>query len=127
MGVNLRVMLDELHELSCAIDAARLDRDAMIESLLTTEQRVQIQEIKEEYNPRISAAEQRHAELEMVVRDAVREGNESVKGEHLSALVIKPRVTWDTEGLLAMASKPGNAWVLEFVRLGQPTVQIRRR
>lgn len=125
--MNLRVMLDELHELSCAIDAARLDRDAMIEALLTAEQRTMMQEIKEEYNPRISAAEQRHAELEMVVRDAVRDAGESVKGEHISALVIKPRVTWDTEGLLAMASRPGNAWVLEFVRLGQPTVQIRRR
>lgn len=125
--MNLRAMLDELHELSCAIDAARLDRDAMIEALLTAEQRTMIQEIKEEYNPRISAAEQRHAELEMIVRDAVRDAGESVKGERISALVIKPRVTWDTEGLLAMASRPGNAWVLEFVRLGQPTVQIRRR
>lgn len=120
-------LLDELHGLSCAIDAARLDRDAMIEALLTAEQRTMIQEIKEEYNPRISAAEQRHAELEMIVRDAVRDAGESVKGEHISALVIKPRVTWDTDGLLAMASRPGNAWVLEFVRLGQPTVQIRRR
>lgn len=120
-------LLAELHELSCAIDAARLDRDAMIDALLTPEQRMMIQEIKEEYNPRISAAEQHHAELEMIVRDAVRDAGESVKGEHISALVIKPRVTWDTEGLLAMASRPGNAWVLEFVRLGQPTVQIRRR
>jgi hypothetical protein len=125
--MNLRAMLDELHELSCAIDAARLDRDTMIDAVMTPEQRAQVQEIKEEYNPRITAAEQRHAELEMIVRDAVREGNESVKGEHIAALVIKPRVTWDTEGLLTMASKPGNAWVLEFVRLGQPTVQIRRR
>jgi hypothetical protein len=125
--MNLRAMLDELHELSCAIDAARLDRDALIDSLLTEEQRVMMQEIKEEYSPRISAAEQRHAELEMIVRDAVRESGESAKGKHISALLVKPRVTWDTEGLLAMASQPGNEWVLEFVRLGQPSVQIRRR
>jgi hypothetical protein len=86
-----------------------------------------MQEIKEEYSPRISAAEQRHAELEMIVRDAVRESGESAKGEHISASLVKPRVTWDTEGLLAMASQPGNEWVLGFVRLGQPSVQIRRR
>lgn len=119
--------LDELHELRCAIDAARLDRDAMIDSLLTPEQRAQVQEIKEEYNPRISAAEQRYVDLEMIVRDAVRDAGESVKGEHLVALWIRPRVKWDTEGLLAMASKPGNEWVLQFCELGQPTIQIRNR
>ena len=44
--MNLRAMLDELHELSCAIDAARLDRDTMIDAVMTPEQRAQVQEIK---------------------------------------------------------------------------------
>jgi len=119
-------LLAELSEVRAAIDAAALERDALIDALLTPEQRERIREIREECDERIEAANARAELLETQARAVVKELGETVKGAGLSAVWSKPTTTWDTEGLLAMSRNPEFAWLREFMKQGEPRVQIRR-
>lgn len=122
---EVRRILAELHDARCAIDAANVERDALIDGLLTAEQRTQMREIRDEFSERVEAARARCELLETQARDAVRALGETVKGDGLSAVWAKPSTTWDTDGLLAMSKNPEFAWLREFMKTGEPRIQIR--
>lgn len=122
---EIKRMLDELHNLRCGVDAIKLERDALIDSQLTEDQRIKLRDIRDEYQEKIEAILQRMEQMESAVRAAVSESMTSVKADHLHAIYSKPSTTWDSEGLLAMAQNPEFAWLLQFKKESAPRVQIR--
>ena len=122
---EIKTMLEQLHNLRCGLDAIRLQRDALIDAQLTEDQRVKIREIKDEFQTQLEAT-QAHIELiETSIRAKVSESGESVKTQNLHAIWSKPSISWDTEGLLAMAKNPEFAWLEQFKKESAPRVQIR--
>lgn len=122
---DIKQMLEKIQELRCAVDAAKLERDALIDGLLTAEQRTQMREIRDEFEERIEHTLKHIDDLDQQVRIAVRQHGESVKTDHLHAVYVQPSPTWDTEGLLAMSKNPEFVWLREFMRESAPRVQIR--
>ena len=122
---DIKQLLEQIHELRCAVDAAKLERDALIDGLLTAEQRTQLREIRDEFEERIEHTLNRIDDLDQQVRVAVRQHGESVKTDHLHAVYVQPSPTWDSEGLLAMSKNPEFVWLREFMRESAPRVQIR--
>ena len=126
MWDDAKRILNELHDARAAIDAAALERDALIDGLLTAEQRLQIREIKEEFAERTEIARALCESLEAQARAMVKGLGGTVKGTELSAIWCKPTTTWDTEGLLAVSRNPEFAWLREFMKQGEPRVMITK-
>lgn len=124
---DARRIIDELSNARTAIDAATVERDMLIDSLLTLEQKAQIREIRDEFDERIDAARATAELMEAQAKAAVKEIGESVKGERMTAVWSKPQVTWDGDGLLAMAKNPEFVWLKEFMKCGEPRISIRTR
>ena len=122
---NIKQLLKQLHDAKCAVDLVTIERDQLIDGVLSAEQRNAIRDIRDEYQDRINAALKAAEELDQQVRAAVHEHGESVKTDHMHAIYMQPAPTWDTEGLLAMSKNPEFAWLREFIRESAPRVQIR--
>lgn len=122
---EIKAMLDELHNAKCSVDLATIERDQLIDGVLSAEQRNAIRDIRDEYQDRIDAALKAVEELDKQIRAAVHEHGESVKTDHLHAIYTQPAPTWDTDGLLAMAQNPEFAWLLSFRKESAPRIQIR--
>lgn len=122
---NIKQLLKQLHDAKCAVDLATIERDQLIDGVLSAEQRNAIRDIRDEYQDRINAALKAAEELDQQVRAAVQEHGESVKTDHLHAIYMQPAPTWDSDGLLAMAQNPEFAWLLSFCKNAPPRVQIR--
>lgn len=122
---DIRQLLKKLHEAKCAVDLVTIERDQLIDGVLSAEQRNAIRDIREEYQDRLDAALKAVEELDQQVRAAVHEHGESVKTDRMHAIYTQPAPSWDSEGLLAMAQNPEFAWLLSFRRESAPRVQIR--
>lgn len=122
---EIKTMLEELHELRCAVDAVKLERDALIDETLTDDQRKKLRDIRDEYETKIETALQKIEVMDAKIRAAVCAHGESVKTEYLHAIWSKPGTSWDTDGLLAMSKNPEFAWLLQFKKDTAPRVQIR--
>jgi hypothetical protein len=117
-------MLDRLAELRAAPDAIRLQKQALIDTVLTDEIRAKLAEIEAEFAEPLQVAEASAAALEAEIKNAVIFQGATVKGSALMAVWNKPRVTWDNSKL--------DGLMLAFPQLagarkeGDPSVTIRK-
>jgi len=91
-------LLNELAEIRAQTDLLRLDKQAAIDGILTDEIKAQIAEVEAEYEPTMTAADEKADDLERRIKAAVTALGESVKGEQLQAVFSK-RTSWDTRAL----------------------------
>lgn len=122
--MSIESKLDRLAELQAAPDAIRLQKQALIDGILTAEIRAKLAEIDAEFAPQLQAAEEAAASLEAEIRAEVVAGGVTVKGSHLMAVWNKGRVSWDgkkLDGMLAIIPQLAAAR-----KEGDPTVSIRR-
>jgi len=121
---SVHSMLDRLAELRAAPDAIRLQKQALIDTVLTDEIRAKLAEIDAEFAEPLQVAETAAAALEAEIKNAVIFQGATVKGSALMAVWNKPRVTWDTSKL--------DGLMLAFPQLagarkeGEPSVTIRK-
>jgi hypothetical protein len=87
--------------------------------------RAQLESLDNEFGEMLREADEEVSRLESEVKEAVRQGGESVKHEGIHAIYTRGRVTWDNRGLSRYAET--NPDVLEFRRVGSPSVSIRYR
>jgi hypothetical protein len=122
--MDIREALNQLSELQAAIDAANLQKQEMVVSVIPPEISVRLAEIDAEFTSRIETAREKAAALEAEIKSAVIENGASVKGDYLQAVYSKPRITWDSgllEGLMIAIPQ------LEKARkIGQPSVSFRK-
>lgn len=122
--LEIKKALDRLSELQSALDALGLQKQALIDQVITPEVRAQLAEIDAEFAPMIEAATAQANELEVQIKIAVIAAGASVKGTYLQAVYSKPRVTWDSKQLDGMmALIPGLAAARKE---GAPSVSLRR-
>ena len=116
--------LDLLAELQAMQDAIRLEKQGLIDQILTPEIRQQIAEIEAEYAVREETVTERLDELTKGVKAAVITFGESVKGQRLHAVYSRGRDSWDSKTLMRLAKSIPEIWGAHSQ--GKPSVSIRR-
>ena len=117
-------LLDKLSELYAQRDLLAMQKQEMINAVLTPEIRAKLAEIDAETAPMFEAVNANAAELEATVKATVLEHGATVKGAHLQAVYVKGRVSWDTDKLDGMAALIPQ--LNEARKVGQPSVAIRK-
>ena len=117
-------MLDKLAEFQAEVDALNLEKQALIDTILTPEIKAQVEAIEAEFAGKAEAAQGNIAELTEAVKRCVIAQGESVKGAHLQAVYAKGRESWDGKALSGYAA--AHPEVLAFRKVGEPSVSIRK-
>lgn len=116
--------LDLLAELKAQLDLIALQKQALIDNVLTLEIKVQLTDIDAEFADPIHEINERIAELEALIRDEVIALGVTVKSKHLMAVYVKGRVTWDgslLDGMRRLIPQLNNAR-----KEGDPTCIFRK-
>jgi len=121
---DLILMLNQLDDLQCHLDAIRLHYDELEASIIPPEIKSMLDDMHAERTTTLNSADNGITQLQSVIREAVVTLGESVKGAHLFAIFNKGRVTWDTKRLNGfMVAHPELA---ELRKVGEPSVTIRK-
>lgn len=121
--MNTKEKLDALYELKCAIEVSNMDKQALIDSILTPEIKQKIAEIESEFSEKNAVVNTKLSALEYEIKADVVSGGETVKGDYLMAVFTKGRVSWDTKSLDGYAA--AHPEVSQFKKTGDPSVSIR--
>src|SRR5512140_832112 len=89
-------MLDQLADFQSQRDGLLLEKQQLIDSILTPEIRAKLKEIEVEFQEKTETVNQNIADLEEAIKNAVKVSGASIRGQYLQAVWSKPRVTWDT-------------------------------
>lgn len=116
-------MLDQLADLQAQRDSLSVEKQRLVDSILTPEIRAKLEEIDLEFNEKAEGVNQNIAELEESIKRVVKSAGASYKGQYLQAVWSRPRVTWDTPSLEEYALIHPD--VLRYRKQGEPSVSIR--
>ena len=116
-------LLNKLADLMAAQDVLRMDMDAKKVAIMAPVQ-AELNDLQTEYAPMFDHLQEEIAATEVVVRDAVMRGGESVKAAHLHAIFNKGRVTWDTKALDGYAV--AHPELAGLRKVGEPSVAVRK-
>jgi len=120
---EIKQLLDTLAENLTRRDLIELNKQLLIEDILTPEIKARIQEIETEFADKINGVNNTIAELETVIKKEVIEYGNSVEGMYLHA-IYNGKITWDTKSLDGYVK--AHPELLEFCKRGEPSVSIRR-
>ena len=115
--------LDKLAELKAQQDALRLEKQALIDNVLTPEIRQAIAEIEAEYAERETTCSERITEATEKVKEAVVTYGKTVRAQRLMAVWCKGRDSWDSDKLFHLAKRYAEVW--DAHTEGKPSVSIR--
>jgi len=116
-------MLEEVFEARCFLDALNLKRKDALDALITPEIRSRMLSIEAEFEEPITEQTERIAEMEKAVKARVETEGCSTKSEHLHAIWMKGRVSWDNKKLDAYSV--ADPKLLAFRTEGSPSVSLR--
>lgn len=120
--MNTREKLDKIADLRSAQNLREMDKQALIDQVLTPEIKTKIAEIEAEFAASDNVTDTINL-LTEEVKSEVTELGETVKGTFLMAVYSKPRVSWDTKALDGyIVSHPE---LTQFRKEGAPSVSIR--
>lgn len=117
--------LDRIAELRAFEDVLKLEKQALIDQVITPEIKAKIAEIEAEFAPKIETAELEVDALEAEIKAEVLAEGKSVKGASLMAVFNKGRAGgWDSGALEGMAK-----FIPQILTAkkpdGEPTVSFR--
>jgi hypothetical protein len=120
---QLKEKLDVLGEIIAIRENLISEKQTLLDSLIPPEIKLKMQDIEEEFEDKITQANENVQSLESAIKSEVKAFGQSVKGELVMAVWAKPRVTWDTKGLEGfLVAHPE---IKAFRKEGEPTVSIR--
>lgn len=117
-------LLDELSELYAQRDLSTLEKQRLIDEVLTPEIKAKISEIEAEFNGKSDTVSEKISTLETQIKDDVKKNGTSVKGQFLHAVYTKGRVSWDSktlDGLMIAVPQLASAR-----KEGDPSVSLRK-
>ena len=124
MATDLHEKLDRLANYQAEKEVLQIEKQQLIDQILTAEIRAHLAEIEAEFEPRLDAVEQNIAALEEEIKQDVLHEGATVRGTFLRAVWNKGRVTWDTKGMDNYAQL--HPEILRYRKQGQPYVSITR-
>jgi len=105
-------------------DVINLQKQELIDQVLTPEIKARLEEIEAEFGGRTEAVEANIAALETEIRQEVLQHGSSVKGAFLRVNWHKGRVTWDTNSLDDYARQ--HPEIIAYRKQGEPYVSIQK-
>jgi len=116
--------LDQLDDYQAQKTVLELDKQALIDGVLTPEIKKAIADIDAEFADKSAAVDENIAKLVDEIKADVLQIGSTVKGAHNMAVWNKGRVSWDTKALDAvLALHPELA---PFRKEGEPSITIRK-
>lgn len=122
--MNAKEMLDMLAEYQNERDVAAMQKQELIDSVLTPEIKAKIADIEAEFQLTTATVDEKIADLTEQVKQAVIAEGQSVKGNYLHAVYNKGRISWDSKTLDGLAMVIPD--ILKARREGDPSISIRR-
>mgnify|MGYP007071606482 CR=1 FL=1 len=126
--MNTIQKINQLSEYQAQRDYLAMQKAELLAAVIPPELRTQVEartaEIEAEFAPKLEAVDANIAALTDEVKAEVIAGGESVKGDHLHAVYIKGRVSWDSkklDGLMIAIPELAAAR-----KEGEPSVTIRK-
>lgn len=116
--------LNKLADLTAQRDIVQMEKEKLVQSVLTPEIKQQLREIDDEFAPQFEAIDETYKQLEADVRNDVMVSGESFKGDLLRASYVKGRVSWDTKALDGYATV--HPEIERFKTEGAPSVRISK-
>ena len=116
--------LDQLSELYAQRDLSTLEKQRMIDAILTPEIKAKIAEIEAEFSGKSEVVSEKIAALESEIKEAVKLNGASIKGQFLQAVFTKGRVSWDSKSLDGYLK--AHPELEEFRKEGEPSVSLRK-
>ena len=116
--------LNRLADLQSQADVIRLSYQEMRDSVLSPEQVQTLEDINAEEQTALEALEAGITQLTADVKQTVLFKGETAKGDHLQAVWMKGRTSWDTKALKGYAVSHPEITVLQ--KTGKPSVSIRK-
>lgn len=130
MNTSIIALLDELAGLRSAHDALRLMKEEAIDAAIPDDIRDAVRkyrelvyEVEAEFSDKLEAANTKQTEIEQAIRDAVVNHGQTVRGEYLTAVYMKGRVSWDSGALEGYAA--AHPEIIQFRKEGAPSVSLR--
>lgn len=122
MSTDIQRKLDQLANFQAERDVLQLDKQALIDEVLTLEIKARLAEIEAEFAPRLEAVDQKIEALKEEIKQEVLQHGASVRGSFLRAVWNKGRVSWDTREMDEYALY--HPEILRYRKQGQPYVSI---
>jgi ABC-type phosphate transport system auxiliary subunit len=120
---EIKLKLDKLADLRAAHDALTLQKQALIDMVLTDEIKAKLADIESEFLGKHEAINDKANPLEAEIKQAIIQYGASVKGTFLHAVFMKGSVKWDSKSLDGyMVAHPE---IASFRKVGEPTCSIR--
>jgi len=116
--------LNLLEDYMAKEQAMNLDKQALIDAVLTPEVKQHLSDIEAEFAEKSATIRDQIEYLTGIVKKNVIEAGETVKGDHLQAVYVKGRTSWDSKKLEGLAIAIPQ--VLEARKIGNPSVSIRK-
>jgi phage host-nuclease inhibitor protein Gam len=124
MTETISEKLDRMAEFQAQKDLLAIDKQTLIDQVLTTEVKARLAEIETEFDGRAEAVDANIAALEAEIKEDVLKHGATVRGAYMMAVWNKGRVAWDDRSLSNYARS--HPEVLEFRRQGEPSISIRK-
>lgn len=122
---QIKELLDRLGEIRAQQDVIRLQKQEVVDSVLTLEIKQKLAEIDAEFAQKTTALTENMTAAEAQVKEAVSKLGHSVKGTHLHAVYSKGRSGgWDSDKLLGYSIAHPEILVAKKPD-GEPSVSIR--
>ena len=122
--MNTKEMLDTLAEYQYERDVAAMQKQELIDNVLTPEIKAKIADIEAEFRLTTATVDEKIADLTEQVKQAVIAEGQSVKGNYLHAVYNKGRISWDSKTLDGLAMVIPD--ILKARKEGEPSISIRR-
>lgn len=119
----IKAKLEVLAGFRCRIDALTLQRQSLVDALITPEVAAQIAEVNAEFEEPLTEMAALAAATEAEIKRLADLYGQSVKGERFQVVYSKPRVTWDAKSLDGYAM--AHPELFAFRREGEPSISIR--
>ena len=123
--MDAKELLNKYSDNLVGLDSLRLEKQAVIDTILTPEIKEKLAEIEAEFAPKVEALSAENERLAAQIREQVLELGATVSGDFHQAIFTKGRVSWDTKALDGYAA--AHPEVATFRKEGQPSVSIRLR
>lgn len=116
-------LLNHLAEYQSQRQLLQLEKQKLIDAVITPEIKAQLAEIDAEFGDKFAGVDDYINSLTEKVKDAVINEGATIKGAYLQAVYSKGRVSWDTKGLDGyIVAHPE---LEQFRKTGDPSVSIR--
>lgn len=116
--------IEKYSDLVFGIDTIALQKQELIDSILSPEIKAKLAEIDAEFDPQSEKLANEKAQLETEIKKEVVATGYTIKGIYHEFRYSKPRVTWLTDALDGYAE--AHPEIKQFRKTGDPSVSVRK-